>query len=204
MRCLSETILSSVTVHMCCFYSLICSQLLLFFIYLCIFRGTFTLRHVSCSSKFSFQLTFYQLHNLHVVWARHQSPVNLKTTIREQLKEVENKEATELRENKTDPTLMIRSPVWTPARIAAPSATQNTEVERRERQGKVKRVCEFHLLSLTSCTKTGLSPLTVSPKPFLSLWIITQRWTRPEHTQTHTWEVTNRPVHPHIIFWKNA
>lgn len=37
------------------------------------------------------------------------------------------------------------------------------------------------LPSLTSCTNTGLSPLTVSPKPFSSLWIITQRWTRPEH-----------------------
>lgn len=33
---------------MCCFYSLISSQLLLF-LYLCTFRGTFTLRHVSCS-----------------------------------------------------------------------------------------------------------------------------------------------------------
>lgn len=39
------------------------------------------------------------------------------------------------------------------------------------------------LPSLTSCTNTGLSPLTVSPKPFSSLWIITQRWTRPGQQQ---------------------
>lgn len=35
------------------------------------------------------------------------------------------------------------------------------------------------LPSFTSCINTGLSPLTVSPKPFSSLSIITQRGTRP-------------------------
>lgn len=35
------------------------------------------------------------------------------------------------------------------------------------------------LPSLTSCTNTGLSPLTVRPKPFSSFWMITHRWTRP-------------------------
>lgn len=45
------------------------------------------------------------------------------------------------------------------------------------------------LPSLTSCTNTGLSPLTVSPKPFSSFWMITHRWTRPasetDRTQRH-------------------
>ena len=33
----------------------------------------------------------------------------------------------------------------------------------------------MYLLSLTDCTKTGLSPLTVNPYPRSSLWIITHR-----------------------------
>lgn len=37
--------------------------------------------------------------------------------------------------------------------------------------------------SLTDCTKTGLSPLTVSPKPFSSRWITTHLCTRPGDTQ---------------------
>lgn len=42
------------------------------------------------------------------------------------------------------------------------------------------------LPSLTSCTNTGLSPLTVSPKPFSSFWIITHRWTRPANQKEKT------------------
>lgn len=56
------------------------------------------------------------------------------------------------------------------------------------RDGEVEKTRVFALwawvlLSLTSCTNTGLSPLTVSPKPFSSLWIITHLWTRPGNTQ---------------------
>lgn len=36
--------------------------------------------------------------------------------------------------------------------------------------------------SLTDCTNTGLSPLTVSPKPFSSLWITTHLCTKPGDT----------------------
>lgn len=39
--------------------------------------------------------------------------------------------------------------------------------------------------SLTDCTKTGLSPLTVSPKPFSSRWITTHLCTRPEERAAH-------------------
>lgn len=52
-------------------------------------------------------------------------------------------------------------------------------------KGNVQSCCETKLFflnvlpSLTDCTKTGLSPLTVSPNPLSSFWMITQRWTRP-------------------------
>ena len=91
-------------------------------------------------------------------------------------------------------TLMILSPVWTPARIAAPSTARAEETREHimdlnagvPTQGPI---CVFeihyliHLPSLTSCTNTGLSPLTVSPKPFSSFWMITQRWTSPAKMQ---------------------
>lgn len=197
MSCLSETILSSISVHTSCFYSLFPAGAL--FLYLCTFRGTLTLSHVSCSSQFSFQLTFYQLHNLHVVWARHQSPVNLKTTIREQLKEVENKEETETnRSHLNDPISRLDS---------SPHRRSICDTEHRGgatgTQGKGQTRVAVSLTFLDQLNKDGIVSTHSQPKAiFISLdyhTALDKTWT---HTNTHLGGHKQARSPSHHIFGK--